>query len=179
MLYRQATVQKAQEIWAAQPFFLDTETTGLHNTAEIVEIAVIDHAGQVVFETLVRPRRPIPLDAVRIHGITDEAVRTAPTWLQVWPRLETLLRNHYVGAYNAEFDLRMFQQTHQANGLRWNNPSIRFFCVMKMYAEYAGLLKWARLEDAGQQLRIPIPNKHRAVEDTQLARAIFMHMLGS
>ncbi len=34
-------------------YFLDTETTGLDDQAEIVEIAVIDSAGNLVYEALI------------------------------------------------------------------------------------------------------------------------------
>ncbi len=37
------------------PLFLDTETTGLDNTAEALEIGLTDAAGQVVFETRLKP----------------------------------------------------------------------------------------------------------------------------
>ena len=178
MAYRQEMIQKARQIWAARPVFLDTETTGIQNTAEIIEVGVVDTDGSTLFQSLVRPRRPVPPDATRIHGLTNAMLADAPTWLQIWPQLEALLRNRQVGAYNAEFDLRMLQQTHLANGMRWNSPSIRFFCIMKMYADYAGMHKWARLEEAGQQLRIPLPNSHRAIDDTLLAREVFLRIVG-
>ncbi len=41
---------------------LDTETTGLYD-AEIVELSIIDTAGNVLLDTLVRPTRPIPAEA--------------------------------------------------------------------------------------------------------------------
>jgi DNA polymerase III epsilon subunit-like protein len=50
---------------------------------------------------------------------------------------------------------------------------------MKMYGDYAGLLKWARLEDAGRQLGISLPNSHRAIDDTLLARQVFLSMVNS
>lgn len=51
---------------------LDTETTGLDNTAEIVEISVINDQGEVLLDTLIKPTKPIPGDATAIHGITNE-----------------------------------------------------------------------------------------------------------
>ncbi|MCW3664158.1 3'-5' exonuclease, partial [Burkholderia cenocepacia] len=56
---------------------LDTETTGLDESAEIVEIAVIDDAGNVLLNTLVKPKHPIPNSATAIHGITNAMVATA------------------------------------------------------------------------------------------------------
>lgn len=178
--FRQSVIQRAREIWNARPIFMDTETTGLHNRAEIVEICLIDHAGEVLLDTLVRPRRPIPPDTMRIHGITNEMVAQAPTWLQVWPQVEALLRERYIGMYNAEFDLRMLQQSHQANGLPFGaRPAWQVFDIMKMYTDFSGAWKWQKLEDAGRQCGIPLPNSHRAKDDTLLTRALFEYMATS
>lgn len=60
----------------------DLETTGLDpEKDEIIEISGIQvRNGQMTgrFSTLVNPGRPIPPDAARINGITDEMVREAP-----------------------------------------------------------------------------------------------------
>ena len=69
--------QQAQRWLDATPVFLDTETTGLNDLAEIVEISILDDDGLVLLDTLVRPRRPIPADAIRIHGIRNEMVAEA------------------------------------------------------------------------------------------------------
>jgi uncharacterized protein YprB with RNaseH-like and TPR domain len=46
-----ATIRTAREILNSRPVYLDTETTGLGNDAEIVDIAIIDSVGKQ-FETL-------------------------------------------------------------------------------------------------------------------------------
>ncbi len=175
--FRKTTIEKARRLWDARPLFLDTETTGLGETAEIVEISIVDHDGSVLLDTLVRPRRSIPLDAVRIHGITDDMVSQAPTWLHVWPQVEAILSDRTVGIYNADFDLRMMKQSHQQIGLPWRMPSSRLFCIMKLYTDFSGALKWQSLDAAGRQCRLTLPNSHRALDDTLLARAVFEYMV--
>lgn len=59
---------------------LDTETTGLDGDAEVVELAVIDCAGSVPLDTLVRPIGPIPVEAAAIHGITDAMLLGYSSW---------------------------------------------------------------------------------------------------
>jgi DNA polymerase-3 subunit epsilon len=59
---------------------LDTETTGLDGDAEVVELAVIDCAGSVPLDILVRPIGPIPVEAAAIHGITDAMLADTLTW---------------------------------------------------------------------------------------------------
>ena len=60
--------------------YLDTETTGFGPRAEIVDIAAVSAAGEVLLESLVQPTRRIPADATRVHGITNADVKDAPAW---------------------------------------------------------------------------------------------------
>ena len=178
MNYRLEIINKARKIWELNPIFLDTETTGLGGRAEIIEICLVDALGIKLIDTLVRPRSPIPPDAVQLHGIDNNQVAGAKTWLQVWPEIEILLKRRYVGIYNAEFDLKMIQQSHRVNGLVWKPPGTQFFDIMKMYADFAGHSKWQKLEIAARQCGLIPPQVHRAYQDTLLARGVFMFMAG-
>ena len=170
---RKSAIQKAREYLAVRPVFLDTETTGLDPSAEIIEMCVVNHDGTVLLETYVKPVRPIPLDAVRIHGISGEMVADAPNWPEVWPTVEAVIRGRYIGIYNAEFDLKMMRQSQQRYGMAWEFPFSRVFDVMKLYADYSANQRWVSLETAGRQCGIPLPNSHRARADTLLLREVF------
>ena len=52
----------------ADVLYLDTETTGLGNDAEIVDIAVIDSSGRIILNALVRPSGRIPREASDVLG---------------------------------------------------------------------------------------------------------------
>lgn len=173
------TIQRLRHLWEKQPLFLDTETTGLDDKSEIVEICIIDHMADLVFQSLVRPVRSIPADAMRIHGITNEQVSSAPSWLAVWPQVEKVLDGRTVGIYNADFDLRMFQQSHKAIGLPWQPPSMYVFDLMKLFADFSYSSRWLSLEEAGRRCRISLRNTHRALDDALLARQVFLYMLKS
>ena len=181
---RQQAIQLARQYALAEPVFLDTETTGLNSNDEIVEICLLDSRGSILLETLVRPVRRIPADVIPIHGITNELVMDAPAWPAVWSQIEPLLRGRYVGIYNAEFDLRMLRQSHQAHALDWpGNPS--HFCIMKLYAQFYaqmgsyGTPRWHKLETAARQCGIDPGYTHRARADTLLAKAVFDHIAAS
>lgn len=183
---RLRAIQHARYYNGLDPIFLDTETTGLHADAEIVEICLIDSTGSVLYDSLVRPTRSIPWDAVLVHNITDELVSDAPPWSQVWSRVEEIIRGRYVGIYNAEFDLRMMRQTHALYGIRWEENIFSHFCIMRLYAQFYGQSRgrygtprWQSLTDAARQCSVYIQGAHRARQDTELAMAVFNHMLQS
>lgn len=180
-------IQTARELLKLHPVYLDTETTGIDSSSEIIEICIIDDEERILYQSLVKPTRPIPKDAVNIHGITDELVHNAPNWLRVWPEVERVLRDRVIGIYNAEFDLRMIQQTNQRYHIYWNTALFsNHFCLMKLFAQYYGewntwrqSYRWQSLETAGRYLHIPIPNSHRALDDTRLARAVHLAIAAS
>ncbi|MBR9829321.1 MAG: 3'-5' exonuclease, partial [Oceanospirillales bacterium] len=58
--------------------FLDTETTGLDDDAQMVEIAVVDENGSVLFESYCRPTVPVDPGAQAVHGIGSEVLAGAP-----------------------------------------------------------------------------------------------------
>ncbi|MBN2146349.1 MAG: 3'-5' exonuclease [Anaerolineales bacterium] len=176
---------EAQRLLLTRPVYLDTETTGTSPQAEIIEVALVDDSGAVIFNSLVLPRGLIHPEATRIHGITPAQLAGARSWPDVWAEVAPLLAGRYIGAYNAEFDLRMLKQSHQRSWLRWDLEDNKFFCIMKLYARFHG--EWDRrrnayrhisLEMAGQQCNITIPNSHRAADDARLARALLIHMAG-
>jgi DNA polymerase-3 subunit epsilon len=164
------------------PVYLDTETTGTDYNDGIVEIAIADHDGIALLETLVRPHRRIPAAATAIHGITDEMVREALGWPDVWPRVQALLRGRHVGIYNADFDLKMLQQSHRHARMQWQPIGATQFCIMKLYADFRnepgpyGTPRWHKLEDAARQCRIALPTAHRALADALLARAVLLYV---
>jgi DNA polymerase-3 subunit epsilon len=176
---------QARRILQSRPLFLDTETTGLGSEAQIVEIALVDPDGSVLFESLVRPLAPIPPDATAIHGITNAMVAGAPDWRSVWSKVGPLLTGERIAIYNAEFDLRMMRSAHRRAGLAWTLPSDRFVCLMELYAEFRGdwnpirrSYRWHSLEAAAQQCALPLANRHRAAQDAALARQLLEHMAG-
>ncbi|MFH8350234.1 exonuclease domain-containing protein [Streptomyces sp. NPDC018045] len=83
---------------------LDTETTGLHEQARLVELAVVGSSGDVLLDTLLNPGEPVG-DASDIHGITDDMVTGAPRFSDVLVHLTALLDRKRVLIYNKWFDI--------------------------------------------------------------------------
>ncbi|MGD2157740.1 MAG: 3'-5' exonuclease [Anaerolineales bacterium] len=174
----------AQRWLAERPVYLDTETTGTKETDSIIEISVIDDDGQILVDSLVKPISRISPGAARLHGISDAMVQDAPRWPDVWPEVEAALEGRVVGIYNAEFDLRLIKQTHQRHWMSWHNPQgTQFFCIMKLYAQFYGerhprygSYRWQSLDAASRQAGLPLPNTHRAKDDTLLTSALLHYI---
>jgi len=182
---RREAAQAARMYETYSPVFLDTETTGTGPNAEVIELAVLGWQGEVLFESLVKPRGRIESGAYQVHGISDSLLVSAPQWGEVWREVEPILKAKKIGAYNSDFDLRLLRQTQKLNGLSWQLGDDQFFCVMKLYARFAGnwdtrrgSYRWHSLDAAGQQCGIPLPNSHRARDDASLARAVFKYISG-
>jgi len=180
---RKEAVMKAKGLLEEHPVYLDTETTGTGPGAEIIEIALVDQDGSVLFESLVNPKGRIEPDAMRLHGITSQMVQSAPSWQVIWPQVEAILSTRLVGVYNSEFDIRLMRQSHQKYWMSWQDSNKRFFCIMKLYAEFYGdwdprhgSYRWYSLDNAGQKCGIMLPNSHRAREDALLARALLHYI---
>ncbi len=147
---------------------LDTETTGLKH-AEVIEVSVINTKGEVLLDTLVRPRTAyMNPHAQRVHGISLSALAEQPTWPDVLPDLVTLTDKATVLAWNAPFDARMLEQTSAAWEL--THPKILFACAMQMYARLKQTRRTGLHKAVGQEglaHLLEMHQSHRALGDVR------------
>jgi len=181
---RQNKIQAIKETraWLKQkPLYLDTETTGLSNTDEIIDLALIDHDGQALIDTLIRPTVPISPGSEAIHRISNEMIINAPSFAEIVPNLISLTQGRLIIIYNADFDLRIIRQCVQIHRIKISPIESRTaYCAMKLYAqfygewnEYHGNYRWQRQEAAAHQLGLNVPaDLHRAKADAALCRLI-------
>jgi len=181
---RQQAIQEARQVLAQNPVYLDTETTGLNKSDEIVEITIIDAAGQVLLNSLVRPLQPIPPSATQIHGISNDMVQKSPAWPILWMQIRPLLLNKIIVAYNSDFDHRLLQQSHALYKLPWRDR-LTFFDLLTLYAKFRGewdanrrSWRYFSLDQAGKSSNIALPNAHRATADTLLTHALLHDIAG-
>lgn len=98
--------------------FLDAETTGTDpNNDRVVQIGFLklhpdgtEELFRGTGEVLVNPERPIPNESTQIHGITDEMVRTAPTFEKLADSLLEFMAGADLAGYNLlRFDVPLLQ----------------------------------------------------------------------
>src|SRR5829696_7849348 len=167
---------------AADPrvIYLDTETTGFGPRAEIVDIAVVSAAGEVVLESLVQPTRRIPADATAIHGITNADVKHAPAWCDLYEDLQRALAGRRIIVYNVIFDRQMVNQACDRYALA--APAADWECAMRKYAGFYGNWdpgkRWYRFEKLERAVLAfgAEPGDHRAAADAVACRAVVLGM---
>lgn len=155
----------ASDLLARNNFvILDSETTGLSNQDEIVQLAIIDSKGYPLLDSLVKPTVPITRAAEQIHGISREMLRAAPTMDKIWVPIFQAVGRADLVIFNAEFDLRLVKQalkpyciypafpTSDRRGCRIFTNGGAIHCAMQWYSQYCGVwneqygnYRWQRL----------------------------------
>lgn len=183
--HRRQAIQWARNLIARQFYILDTETTGLSASDEIVQIAILDGSGAALMNQLIKPTMPIPPAASAVHGIRDRDVKDSPSFKDIYIRLSTLLAGQVAIAYNMDFDWRMLQQTAS----RYRLPDMRIGkrdCAMKQYARFKGVRQskgrnyvWHKLGFAVAQEGLPVIGAHDALGDARMTLSLIRKMAGS
>src|SRR6266542_2293829 len=91
---------------------LDFETTGIHPQVDrIVQMGVCKvypNGEYKEWESLINPTIPIPEEAIETHGITNEMVREAPTFRELYPKIAKAMEGCDLCGYNvANYDVRI------------------------------------------------------------------------
>ena len=168
--------------------FLDTETTGLGEQAQVVEVAVVAADGTVLLDTFVRPTIHVEEGAAAVHGITAEQLANAPDFAAIWPILLSIMQGNTVAIYNADFDMRIITQSAQAHGLDLSPLRlVKAWCVMRAYAQFFGdynparrAYRWHSLGAAIEQQGLVLPvgmRLHSALADAEMTRQLTARML--
>lgn len=95
--------------------FFDLETTGVDiATDRIVEISYlkISPNGKEESKTLrINPERPIPAQATAVHGITNDDVKSCPTFREVAKKIAADFSGSDLGGYNSNrFDIPLLAE---------------------------------------------------------------------
>lgn len=142
------------------PVVIDTETTGLEDTDEVIELCIMKRDGQIIYHSYFMPETIISKDAIKIHGLTKGKLKNSPLFKNEYDNIKEALKGRTVTGYNIKFDLRLLNQTCERYNLEELSPV--FDCAMLVYSAYYGELwpdsfkiKWQKLPGS----------KHNAKDD--------------
>ena len=111
----------------------DVETPNRFNSRmSAIGICVVED-GRIAdsFYSLVDPEQPFDWFNTQLTGIDSEAVAGAPTFCELWPRIEPLMSSGVLVAHNAPFDMGVLKKCLRAYGITWR-AQVPFLCTVHM-----------------------------------------------
>lgn len=156
---------------------MDTETTGFHAYGgdEIVSIALLEYKGLKPsgreYYQLINPQRPIPEQSQKIHGISDEQVKDAPTLREELPTIIEFMQESVLIGHHLQFDLRFLDRMlFEWLGCKLEHPTLD---TMLLYQSWSGQLGHYELEQVAERCQVPVTERHTALGDARIAAGIF------
>ncbi|MEX2528446.1 MAG: 3'-5' exonuclease [Gemmatimonadota bacterium] len=159
---------------------VDVETTGSgraedHRITEVAAVELKPEGPGRHFQSLVNPRRPIPPRIVKLTGIHDEMVRSAPTFREVAPSLAAFLEGRVFVAHNAPFDWSFLAREFQRVGEAF--PIMPRVCTVRLARRLLPGLDRYDLGTITWALAIPVEARHRALGDAQATALLMARLL--
>jgi DNA polymerase-3 subunit epsilon/ATP-dependent DNA helicase DinG len=152
---------------------LDLETTGLDPQRDaIIEIGAVKFRGHRVeaeWSSLVNPGRPLTPFITDLTGITDDMLANAPRITSVQNEFAEFVGDLPILGHRVEFDHGFLA----ARGLFDDNPLLDTFDLASVVLPSASRYSLIALAN---ELGIPVQVSHRAFEDAQTTRQLFLKL---
>jgi DNA polymerase-3 subunit epsilon len=157
---------------------LDIETTGgQFNEEGITEIAIYKFDGHEIvdqFISLVNPQIPIQPFVVKLTGINNEMLRSAPKFFEVAKRIIEMTNDCVLVAHNADFDYRILRTEFRRLGYDFN---IKTLCTVALSQRLLPEQPSHSLGKLVRALGIPMTDRHRASGDAMATVKLFKMLL--
>lgn len=125
---------------------MNCQTTDLKG--EVIELAIITAAGEVLFDRRFKPTTPVALGAARFHGIRTEDLQDCPSIADSFEELMGIIKTHRVVVYNSQFTRTVLENSFDRTCAGWydeatpySNPYVEtwnrgWYCLQYLYAHY-------------------------------------------
>jgi DNA polymerase-3 subunit epsilon len=163
---------------------LDIETTGLdprdgHKIIEIAAIELIDkRKSGKFFHTYVNPRREVPQEAFRIHGISTEFLQDKPIFDHVIQKFLDFIKDSKLVIHNAAFDTKFINYELRILGLEgldmWDIVDSLLIARNKFPGAQNSLDALCRRFNIDLSRR----TKHGALLDSELLADVYVELMG-
>lgn len=171
--------------WNELPIVVvDTETTGVSEEDQVVEVAAVRfERGRAVAEyaSLVDPGRDIPAEATAVHGITAEMVAGKPALWETAGELAKIAHGALPCAFNAPFDRKFIHRAIVGTDCPVFDPALAWIDVyvicasprVDKYKKGKGRLK---LGACCERHGVVLSSAHRALGDARATGALLFRL---
>ncbi len=163
--------------------FLDTETTGLSfkEGHKIVEIACIETKDLIptgkVFHKLINPKRNMPDQAFKIHGLSEDFLKDKPTFDKIADDFLNFIKEKKIVIHNAPFDLSFLDGELELVKKDKINKKFIIDSLEVARNKYPGTSN--SLDALCKKFNIDLSRrtKHNALLDCELLREVYINLL--
>ena len=157
---------------------IDIESTGgKFNEEGITEIAIYKFDGHEIvdqFASLVNPEIPIQPFVVKLTGINNKMLRSAPKFFEVAKRIIEITEGTTIVAHNASFDYRILKLEFGRLGYDFKRLTL---CTVELSKTLIPDMESYSLGKLTKALGIPITDRHRATGDALATVKLFKILL--
>ena len=164
--------QTVKRLLAEPLVVLDTETTGFNYSGgdEVIELAgakVVNDEIIDTFHELILPTRPVPVEAIGVHGITNEHLASfARPQQEVFPEFASFISGTVLVGHNIRRFDYPFIATHFIK-LGLNAPGNDMLDTLEMSRRYLSL-RSNKLGNVAAHFGIASDGAHRADRDVEI-----------
>lgn len=157
---------------------LDIETTGgQYNEEGITEIAIYKFDGHEVvdqFISLVNPEKAIQPFVVKLTGINNAMLSSAPKFYEIAKRIIEITDDCIIVAHNAQFDYRILRTEFTRLGYDYQRKNL---CTVELSKKLIPDQVSYSLGKLVRALGIPMADRHRATGDAMATVKLFKMLL--
>ena len=155
----------------------DVETPNYQNNRmSAIGITVIED-GEIVddYYSLVDPETHFDYFNTQLTGISEDTVKDAPTFPQVWQEIEPYMSSGLLIAHNAVFDLGVLKKCLRDYNIIWK-PYVRYVCTVQTGRRLLPGISH-KLNDMCDYYGIALDH-HQAASDSHACAEILLRYLG-
>ncbi len=150
--------------------FVDIETTGGRTSYDrVIEIGIIRmEDGEITstYTSLINPQTHLPPEIMRLTGITEHQLSSAPTFREIASDILQELEGTIFVAHNVRFDYGFLKTEFKRLGKTFSS---KHFCTVRLSRTLFPEERRHNLDSLIERFQIPVDARHRALDD---ARAI-------
>ena len=170
----------------------DTETTGLepktadnpngHKIIEVAGLELIDHVPTGnTFHAYINPKRDIPEESRKIHGLTNEFLKDKPMFSSIEEDLFLFLGESPLIIHNADFDLKFLEaEIAPKNRDKFDSLKGNTIDTLKLSRRKRPDLKSHSLDNLGIKLDIDMTGRekyHGALIDCNILALVYFELI--